>query len=141
MRILVVGPTARARDAAERLGGRHDVVVPELVGWQLLEYVHREGRSFDAALFFDHTYEGAVKGVLLLPERAAFVPCLGAPSALDDLAAPALFFVPRALGFQSEAEAALVRARFHNGSVPAEILADDDALERLVALAAFSGCS
>lgn len=137
MRILVVGPAARASDAAERLGARHEVVVPELEGWRLLEYVHREGRSFDAALFFDHAYEGAVKGVAIVPERAAFVPCVASAAALDDRALPALFFIPRALGFQSEAEAALVRARFHDGGVPAEILTDDDALERLAALAAF----
>ena len=136
MRILLVGPRDRVRDAAERLERDHEVVVPELEGWPLLEYVHREGRSFDAAVFFDLAHDASAKGVALIPERAAFVPCIGAPEALDARDAQALFFIPRVLGFASEDEAALVRGRFHNGDVPGEILSDDGALARLVALAA-----
>lgn len=88
----------------------------------LLEHVHREGAGYQAILFYTYIYEPTALGLPLVPERAALI-----STAHDELPlrlAPyrALFALPRAFGFLTPEEQALVRGRFHNEHIPAEIL-------------------
>lgn len=148
--LLVVGEAEdQARAAAAQLSSSHEVAVlatgafeaPEAVRMTrferpgaLLEQLHREARSHDAILFFGSEHESCAQGVGVAPERAALVPAVRDPMALEERAAQALFHLPRALGFQNAAEESLVRARFRNGRIPGLLLDEDGALERLLAL-------
>lgn len=89
---------------------------------ELLDFVHREGAGFQAALFYTYIYEPTALGLPLIPERAALV-----STAHDELPlrlAPyrALFQLPRALGALTPEELALIRREFHNEHVPAETI-------------------
>src|SRR2546425_1506371 len=89
---------------------------------ELLEFLHREGGGYDALLFWTYLYEPTVRGVPLVPERSGLV-----STAHDELPlrlAPyrALFHLPRAIGYLTPEERAMVHARFRNEQVPDEIL-------------------
>jgi glycosyltransferase involved in cell wall biosynthesis len=88
----------------------------------LLEFLHREGRSYDAVLFYTYIYEPAVLGVPIVPERAALISTAHDEGALGLAPYRALFQMPRAFGFLTPEERDLVRRRFHNEHIPHEIL-------------------
>ena len=148
--LVVVGDAeAQARAAVDQLALRHEVAVhatgafdaPEDVrvtrferSGALLEQIHRDGRSYDAILFFGSEHESCAQGLRIAPERAALIPAVRDPMALEERTAQALFHLPRAFGFQNAAEESLVRARFRNGRIPGLHLDEDGALERLLAL-------
>ncbi len=88
----------------------------------LLEFLRREDKSYDAILFYTYIYEPTALGLPLVPERSALV-----STAHDELPlrlAPyrALFQLPRAFGALTPEELALIRREFHNEHIPAEIL-------------------
>lgn len=149
--LVVVGEAeAAARAAVDQLALAHQVVVLATAAFDapedvrvlrferpaaLLEQLHRDGRSHDAILFFGFEQQSCAQGVAVAPERAALIPAVRDPMALEDRAAQALFHLPRVFGFASEAEDALVRTRFRNGRIPGLRLDEDGALDRLLALA------
>ena len=88
----------------------------------LLDYIHDHGDEYDAVLFYTYIYETTALGLPILPERAALI-----STAHDELPlklAPyrALFQLPRAFGFLTPEERALVQARFRNEHIPSEVL-------------------
>ena len=89
---------------------------------ELLEFLHREGGGYDALLFWTYLYEPAARGVPLAPERSGLV-----STAHDELPlrlAPyrSLFHLPRAIGYLTPEERALVHREFRNEEVPDVIL-------------------
>jgi glycosyltransferase involved in cell wall biosynthesis len=89
---------------------------------ELLEFLHAEGHGYHAIFFYTYIYEPTALGLPLVPERSALV-----PTAHDELPlrlAPfrALFQLPRAFGFLTPEERALVRREFRNGHIPDEVL-------------------
>ncbi len=85
---------------------------------ELLEFLHREGDRYDAVLFYTYIYEPTARGLPLVPERSALI-----STAHDELPlrlAPyrELFHLPRAFGFLTPEERALVRRTFRNDEIP-----------------------
>lgn len=111
----------------------------------LFEHLHRRGRDYDAIFFFGATDPTTVEGLPLVPERSVLVPDLvGRPAT----SVPAvIFYLPRAIGFWTEAERDEIHRAFANEHVPHEILERRDpseagfgsALEALVLVAASHG--
>jgi glycosyltransferase involved in cell wall biosynthesis len=88
----------------------------------LLDHIHDHGDEYDAVVFYTYIYETTALGLPILPERAALI-----STAHDELPlklAPyrALFQLPRAFGFLTPEERALVQARFRNEHIPSEVL-------------------
>ncbi len=128
-------PVARGRSPAFKAFERRALFEPHTLAdeylWlfrqgpdapELLEFLHREGGSYDAILFYTYIYAPTALGLPLVPERAALI-----PTAHDELPlglAPyrVLFHLPRALGFLTPEERDLVRRRFRNEHVPDEVL-------------------
>ena len=148
--LVVVGEAdAEALVAVDQLSLTHDVTVvatrpfdaPEGVRVErseraagALEFLHAHGREYDAVLFYGSADETCAAGVAIVPERAALIPAVRDASTLERRTAPALFQLPRAVGFESAAEESLVRAKFRNGRVPGERLDEEGGLDRLLAL-------
>jgi glycosyltransferase involved in cell wall biosynthesis len=88
----------------------------------LLNFLHQHGAEYDAILFYTYIYETTAAGLPIVPERAALI-----STAHDELPialAPyrALFQLPRAFGFLTPEERAMVQARFRNEHIPSEVL-------------------
>lgn len=103
-------------------------VVPDL-----LEFLHRHGRSYEAVVFYTYLYYPTALGLPLVPERATLVlPLVPERAALVPTAhdeeplrlAPyrALFHVPRAIGYLTPEERDLVWRTFRNEHVPCEVV-------------------
>src|SRR5439155_21658222 len=88
----------------------------------LLEFLRREGKAYDAALFYTYIYEPTAAGLPLVAERAALVSTAHEEEPLRLAPYRALFQLPRAFGFLTPEERDLVHARFHNAHIPHEIL-------------------
>ncbi len=88
----------------------------------LLEFLHREGRAYDAILFYTYIYEPTAAGLPLVAERAGLVSTAHDEEPLKLLPYRSLFQLPRAFGFLTIEEQALVRSRFHNEHIPGEVL-------------------
>ena len=88
----------------------------------LLEFVHEQGRRYDAVLFFTYIYYPTVYGVPIVPERAVLVPTAHDESALRLTSYRALFHAPRAIAYNSDEERALVQRVFGNRRVPNDVL-------------------
>ena len=88
----------------------------------LLEFLHREGRRYDAILFYTYLYEPTVLGLPLVPERAALVSTAHDEPPLRLAPYRALFHLPRAIGYLTPEERTLVQHTFRNEEVPDEVI-------------------
>jgi len=88
----------------------------------LLEFLRRQGQSYDAILFYTYIYEPTAAGLPLVPERAALISTAHDEEPLRLVPYRALFQLPRAFGFLTPEERDLVHARFHNEHIPSEVL-------------------
>src|SRR5206468_3430669 len=88
----------------------------------LLEFLTREGKSYDAILFYTYIYEPTAAGLPLVPERAGLVSTAHDEEPLRLVPYRALFQLPRAFGFLTPEERDLVHARFRNEHIPSEVL-------------------
>ncbi len=88
----------------------------------LLEFLRREGKSYEAILFYTYIYEPTAAGLPLVPERAGLVSTAHDEEPLRLVPYRALFQLPRAFGFLTPEERDLVHARFRNEHIPSEVL-------------------
>jgi len=89
---------------------------------ELLEFLHAHGRDYDAVLFYTYIYAPTALGLPIVPERAALVSTAHDEYPLRLAPYRALFHLPRAIGYLTPEERAMVHARFHNEQVPDEVL-------------------
>lgn len=89
---------------------------------QLLEHLHRHHHRYRAIVFFGYAASTTAFGLPLAAERATLVPLAGDEPVLRAVAYRALFHLPRAIGFASAEERALVHAVFRNEQVPDRVL-------------------
>jgi glycosyltransferase involved in cell wall biosynthesis len=88
----------------------------------LLEFLRREGKGYDAILFYTYIYEPTAAGLPLVPERAGLISTAHDEEPLRLVPYRALFQLPRAFGFLTPEERDLVHSRFHNEHIPSEVL-------------------
>jgi glycosyltransferase involved in cell wall biosynthesis len=88
----------------------------------LLDFLHNRGREYDAILFYTYIYAPTAAGLPIVPERAALISTAHDEAAIDLAPYRALFQLPRAFGFLTQEEQALVQSRFHNTHIPSELL-------------------
>jgi glycosyltransferase involved in cell wall biosynthesis len=88
----------------------------------LLEFLRRDGTTYDAILFYTYIYEPTAAGLPLVPERAALISTAHDEEPLRLVPYRALFQLPRAFGFLTPEERDLVHARFRNEHIPSEVL-------------------
>ena len=89
----------------------------------LLEFLHGEGRGYGLVIFYECEAAPTALGLPIVPERAALIPMIGAEANMDARPFRALFQMPRAIGFLSEAERARINGEFHVEHIPYELLA------------------
>src|SRR5438477_12799281 len=89
---------------------------------ELLEFLRREGKSYDAILFYTYIYEPTAAGLPLVPERAGLISTAHDEEPLRLIPYRALFQLPRAFGFLTPEERDLVHSRFRNEHIPSEVL-------------------
>jgi len=89
---------------------------------KLLEFLHRAGQTFQAVLFYTYIYAPTALGLPLVPERAALVSTAHDELPLRLVPYRSLFQLPRAFGFLTPEERALVHGRFRNEHIPDEVL-------------------
>ncbi len=89
---------------------------------ELLEFLHREGNTYDAVLFYTYIYEPTALGVPIVPERAALISTAHDEAPLRLAPYRALFQLPRAFGFLTPEERDLVHRIFRNEHIPHETL-------------------
>jgi glycosyltransferase involved in cell wall biosynthesis len=88
----------------------------------LLEFLRREGKRYDAILFYTYIYEPTAAGLPIVPERAALISTAHDEEPLRLVPYRALFQLPRAFGFLTPEERDLVHSRFRNEHIPSEVL-------------------
>ncbi|HEV2250415.1 MAG TPA: glycosyltransferase family 4 protein [Candidatus Limnocylindria bacterium] len=88
----------------------------------LLDHLHRHGTTYSSIIFYTYIYGPTVLGLPLVPERAVLIPTAHDETALRLAPYRALFHLPRAIGFLTPEERALVRRTFRNDEVPDEVL-------------------
>lgn len=88
----------------------------------LLEFLHREGRRYDAVLFYTYIYEPTALGLRIVPERAGLVSTAHDEWPLRFAPYRALFQMPRAFGFLTPEERDVVHGTFHNAHIPYEVI-------------------
>jgi glycosyltransferase involved in cell wall biosynthesis len=88
----------------------------------LLEFLRREGKAYDAIIFYTYIYEPTAAGLPLVPERAALISTAHDEEPLRLVPYRTLFQLPRAFGFLTPEERDLVHARFRNEHIPSEVL-------------------
>jgi glycosyltransferase involved in cell wall biosynthesis len=88
----------------------------------LLDHLHRHGTTYSAILFYTYIYGPTVLGLPLVPDRAVLISTAHDEAALRLAPYRALFHLPRAIGFLTPEERALVRRTFRNEEVPDEVL-------------------
>jgi glycosyltransferase involved in cell wall biosynthesis len=88
----------------------------------LLEFLHANGRDYDAILFYTYIYAPTALGLPIVPERAALISTAHDEYPLRLAPYRALFHLPRAMGYLTPEERAMVHARFHNEHIPDEVL-------------------
>jgi len=99
----------------------------------LVDHLHSAGRDHDFLLFFTYLYYPTVHGIHVAPERSVLVPTAHdeAPFWLETYRA--VFELPRALVFNTQAEGDLVARRFPSLTCPTAVagvgIDDLDALE------------
>ena len=110
------GPDHSLADELEwpRMQGPH---VPELY-----EFLHRDADRFDAIVFYTYIYAPTVLGLPVVPHKAVLISTAHDELALSLAPYRALFHLPRAIGYLTPEERALVHRRFHNEEVPGVVL-------------------
>ena len=88
----------------------------------LLDHLHRHGTNYAAVIFYTYIYGPTVLGLPLVPDRAILISTAHDEAALRLAPYRALFHLPRAIGFLTPEERALVRRTFRNEEVPDEVL-------------------
>lgn len=88
----------------------------------LLDHLHRHGTTYAAVIFYTYIYGPTVLGLPLVPDRAILISTAHDEAALTLAPYRALFHLPRAIGFLTPEERALVRRTFRNEEVPDEVL-------------------
>lgn len=88
----------------------------------LLDFLHWQGGDYDAVLFYTYIYEPTARGVPIVPERAALISTAHDEAPLRLAPYRALFQLPRAFGFLTPEERALVHRTFRNEHIPHETL-------------------
>src|SRR5437762_10979785 len=88
----------------------------------LLEFLRREGKSYDAILFYTYIYEPTAAGLPLVPERAALISTAHDEEPLRLVPYRALFQRPRAVRFLTPGARDLVHAPCHRDASPREAL-------------------
>ena len=88
----------------------------------LLDFLHDHGRDYDAVLFYTYIYEPTAAGLPIVPERAALISTAHDEAAITLAPYRALFQLPRAFGFLTPEERAMVHAHFGNEHIPSEVL-------------------
>jgi glycosyltransferase involved in cell wall biosynthesis len=88
----------------------------------LLDHLHRHGTTYSAVIFYTYLYGPTVLGLPLVPDRAVLISTAHDEAALRLAPYRALFHLPRAIGFLTPEERALVRRTFRNEEVPDEVL-------------------
>ncbi len=88
----------------------------------LLDFLHENGRTYDAVVFYTYIYEPTALGLPIVPERAALISTAHDEGPLGLAPYRALFQMPRAFGFLTPEEQALVQGRFHNEHIPSELI-------------------
>ncbi len=106
-------PRERTREEELEFLRRQGPVVPRLV-----EALRERRDDFDAVVFFTYLYYPTYWGLEAAPERAALVPTTHDEPPLRFGIYGEVFAAPRAFGFLTPAEEALVRSRFTLGARP-----------------------
>lgn len=88
----------------------------------LLDFLHEHGREYDAILFYTYIYEPTAAGLPIVPERAALISTAHDEAAIALAPYRALFQLPRAFGFLTPEERAMVHRHFANEHIPSEVL-------------------
>lgn len=88
----------------------------------LLDHLHRHGMTYAAVLFYTYIYGPTVQGLPLVPDRAVLISTAHDEAALRLAPYRALFHLPRAIGYLTPEERALVRRTFRNEEVPDEVI-------------------
>ena len=89
---------------------------------ELLEFLHAEGSTYDAVIFYTYIYAPTALGLPLVPERAVLIPTAHRERALALAPYRALFQMPRAIGYLTPEERDVVHATMRNELVPSTIL-------------------
>ncbi len=88
----------------------------------LIEFLHTDGASYDAVLFYTYIYAPTALGLPIVPERAVLIPTAHRERALFLAPYRALFHLPRAIGYLTPEERALVHQTLRNEEVPSTVL-------------------
>ena len=88
----------------------------------LLDFLRREEKRYDAILFYTYIYEPTAAGLPIVPERAGLISTAHDEEPLRLVPYRALFQLPRAFGFLTPEERDLVHSRFRNEHIPSEVL-------------------
>lgn len=88
----------------------------------LYDFLHAEGERYDAILFWTYIYAPTVCGLPIVPERAALISTAHDELPLSLAPYRALFALPRAFGFLTPEERALVQRRFRNAHIPSVVI-------------------
>ncbi len=135
--VLVIGPAPLAETLAERLDAHYHMAYGDPALGDLIRFLRAEGNRYDAILFLDHTHPVTRDGLALVAARAVLIPMMESREALAGDQPRAFFRVPRALGFRSVQEWAMIQGALGDPEIPYEIvgpaLDDIAALERLIA--------
>ena len=88
----------------------------------LYEHLARERERYDVIIFYTYIYAPTVLGLPLVPERAVLISTAHDEAPLRLAPYRALFHLPRAIGYLTPEERALVHREFHNEQVPGLVL-------------------
>ena len=130
-RFAVTGPRSPTFKEAERHVLFEPHALADELAWlalqgphtpDLLEFLRRNGKSYEAILFYTYIYEPTAAGLPLVPERAALISTAHDEGPLRLVPYRALFQLPRAFGFLTPEERDLVHSRFRNEHIPSEVL-------------------
>ncbi len=88
----------------------------------LYEFLHRHSDRYDAIIFYTYIYAPTVLGLPIVPHKAILISTAHDEMALGLAPYRALFQLPRAIGYLTPEERALVQRRFHNDQVPGVVL-------------------
>ncbi len=88
----------------------------------LYTFLHARGDEYDRILFYTYIYAPTALGLPLVPERAILLPTAHRERPLRLAPYRALFALPRAIGYLTPEERALVHETMHNEHVPSTII-------------------
>jgi glycosyltransferase involved in cell wall biosynthesis len=86
-----------------------------------IEYIKKNRDRYDAFIFFTYLYYPTYFGLQIVPEKSIFVPTAHDEPPLFLDIYKALFFMPRAIAFNTEKERDLVHRVFKNNYIPCDV--------------------